>query len=175
MSGPFGPAIAAGTLFNYTYPPSVTPPASPSSGDTWQEVDANGKLVEEWERVGSNWLSVEESENFEFLALSAASATTNIATGTSMGTWAFRVEASLGASINTDTWSANVRQAAIAANAPVSYVSLQTYNSVAGSLFTFDTGWIILVDTGWINIPITRTGTGRLDGGFSVRRRRVRT
>lgn len=72
VAGPAGPA-GAGSSAEFSHYGNTVPVAA-SEGDTWRELSSTGLFVEDWERVGSNWLGkqIYRSASTEHFARTAA-------------------------------------------------------------------------------------------------------
>jgi hypothetical protein len=89
--GPAGPAGADGGMsFDYE---GDTEPAAATEGQTWKETDANGASVGEWERMGTDWVSLEVREfpGGGFIYLSGDS-NQDVGIPPSLGSWIFKAK-----------------------------------------------------------------------------------
>lgn len=173
-AGPAGPQGPAGGSAGFDYFGAAVPP-SPQAGETWRELDAQGRRVEDWLwNLGlGRWMATHGDISSTNIFLES-NATTNCPVGASPGQWAFRVAGQFAPINNSDTWALTIRHAQLRVAAGVAYEPLNTYSSLANQFWAFESQWHLLTDTYAMNLPFTRTGSGTLAGAFHTERRRIR-
>jgi hypothetical protein len=179
IQGPPGPPGPPGTpapqVTEFDYYGS-TLPTNAASGETWRELDGNGRWVADWIVEQSEWISLTPSSE-RVTVLATSTTTINIpAPPENSGGSAFRIWVRLTPTAASGVWAVAVESVATPVAAGVTFSALLDFQNVAAAALIGDSDWLLLTTPpAWIRLQTTRpSGAGGLNGSVTVDWRKIR-
>lgn len=174
-AGPQGDPGPAGGLSEFDYY-SQSPPANPASGQTWRETTAEGRWVNDWERVGAVWASLREELTVNAFSSSATPNTASATVPNGSGNHIYQTRIHVASGSSTGQWGASVARTQLIAGANFSTSApIHSFTLPAGQILNTASPWTLEGDASWFTATFTRTaGTGSIHGTITLAKRKIR-